>query len=370
MKKLELFAVSPPGFEGITLKELQELNLHGDILPGGVRFYGDMKTLYRTNLFLRSASRILLRISRFKAKHFGELVRKAAKCPWEMFITENIPIKIRVTSRKSKLIHTKAIEERILKAIKLRTGFIPEKTHIEDEGTSIIVRFEKDICTISINSSGAMLHKRGYRKNQTEAPIRENLAAALIMLSNWDKTTPFVDPFCGSGTFPIEAALLAANIPPGINRTFAFMKWKNFDPRLWEETLKEAKEKILRPDTPIYGFDISKKAIKTSIENAKAAGVDDYILFERASFPRVNLKKAHIVTNPPYGIRLRWKSIEKLYQQFGKWIRQNFKNFSVTFITPQERLAKATGLNPQKLNFFSNSGIKVYVWHSEKQNYT
>lgn len=363
---MELFAVSPPGFEEVTLKELEQLNIKGTILPGGVKFYGDKKALYAANLHLRSASRILLRLGRFRAKHFGELVRKAAKCPWENFITPGIPVKVRATSRKSKLIHTKAIEERVLKAIRERVGFFPETAEFEDEGTSIIVRFERDVCTISINSSGAMLHKRGYRKNYTEAPIRENLAAALILLSQWDGKTPFIDPFCGSGTFPIEAALIAAGIPPGINREFAFMSWKDFDPRLWESLLEEAKEKISQPKVPIYGFDIDEIAVKTSTENAKNAKVDRFITFKRESLPRLELESAHIVTNPPYGVRLKQRELQRLYQQFGSWVKDSFKRFSVTFITPKRSLAEATGLAPEKLNSFSNSGIKTHIWHAER----
>ena len=367
---MKLFAVAQPGLEEATYRELKELNINGNVVPGGVEFEGDLKEIYLTNLWLRTASRILLRLCSFRAKHFGELVRKATKCNWENYITPELSIKIRVTSRKSKLYHTKAIEERILKAIAEKLGFQPKLAKYEDEGTSVIVRFEKDICTISVNTSGAMLHKRGYRVAETEAPIRENIAAAMIILSNWDKRTPFIDPFCGSGTIPIEAALLAANIPPGINRTFAFMKWKNFDLALWEEIKKEAENKRKEITVPIFGFDIDPKAVEAAEKNAKAAGVSKYIGFKQASFPFLSIKKATVITNPPYGERLKIRRTKLLYVHFGDWIRSNFSECEAYFITDKVSFAKSVSENVEEITNFSNGGIKVrlyrYRWEKEK----
>ncbi|SMP15855.1 putative N6-adenine-specific DNA methylase [Desulfurobacterium pacificum] len=366
---MKLFAVAQPGLEKATYRELKELNIDGNLVPGGVEFEGDLREIYLTNLWLRTANRILLRLCSFRAKHFGELVRKAAKCNWENYITPELPIKVRVTSKKSKLYHTKAIEERILKAIAEKLGFQPKTAKYEDEGTSVIVRFENDICTISINTSGAMLHKRGYRVVETEAPIRENIAAAMIILSNWNKETPLIDPFCGSGTIPIEAALLAANIPPGINRTFAFMKWKNFDLTLWEEIKKEAESKRKEITIPILGFDIDPEAIKAAEENAEAAGVSKYIEFKQASFPPLPIEKATVITNPPYGERLKTHRTKLLYVHLGDWIRNNFSECEAYFITDKVNFAKSVSENVEGITNFSNGGIKVrlyrYRWKKE-----
>ena len=359
---MKLFAVSQPGIEEITYKELKSLGINGEKLPGGIEFEGDLKELYLTNLWLRSASRILIRLCSFKAKHFAELVRKATKCNWQDFITPQLPIKIRVTSKKSKLYHTKAIEERILKAIKEKLNFTPKLAKFEDEGTSVIVRFENDICTISVNSSGPLLHKRGYRVAKTEAPLRENLAAAMLLVANYDGSIPLIDPFCGSGTIPIEGALIASQTPPGINRNFAFMKWKNFNENLWKELIRDATSQTKHPQNPIIGIDINPKAINAAEKNAKAAKMDKFLTFKNASFPNLNLSKALIVTNLPYGERLKEKRLELLYRYFGDWIRKNFKEATVYFLTNKLYLAKAVSQNVKEVIQFSNGGIPVKLY--------
>ncbi len=359
---MKLFAVSQPGIEEITAEELKELGIKGEVVPGGVEFEGDLEVLYRTNLWLRTASRILVRLCTFRAKHFAELVRKAQKCPWNNFITPDLPLKIRATSKKSKLYHSKAIEERIWRAITEAVGFEPQKARLEDEGTSVIVRFENDICTISINSSGAMLHKRGYRVKETEAPLRETLAAAMVLVSNWKGETPFIDPFCGSGTVPIEAAMIAANVPPGINRNFAFMKWKNFNEELWKSMKKEAVSQIKEVQVPIIGYDIDPDAIEAARKNSEAAGVSEFVRFENLSFPEVSFDTVTIVTNPPYGVRLPIKNVREIYRRFGDWIERHFKNYKVLFLSPNRKLAKLTGLNPELITFFSNGGITVGLY--------
>ena len=359
---MKLFAAAQPGIEEITAKELRELGIERNVVPGGVEFEGDLKEVYLTNLWLRSASRILVRLCFFKAKHFAELVRKASKCPWSEFITPELPIKVRATSRHSKLYHTKAIEERILKAIKEAVGFEPKTTTYEDEGTSVVVRFENDICTISINSSGALLHKRGYRVKDVEAPLRENLAAAMVLYSGWRGETPLIDPFCGSGTIPIEAAMIAANIPPGMKREFAFMKWKNFNRRLWEELKEEALKKIREVSVPILGFDIDPLAVEAAQLNAEAAGISRWVEFKNLSFPPLNFERAVVITNPPYGVRLSAKNTRLLYRQLGNWARNSFKEFKLLFLSPSRRLAQEVAPEAKMLTYFDNGGIKVGLY--------
>ena len=362
---MKLFAVSQPGIEEITYKELKELGIDGKVVPGGIEFEGDLKEVYITNLWLRSASRILVRLCTFKAKHFAELVRKAKKCSWEEFLTSDIPVKLRATSRRSKLYHTGAIKERVLRAIK-EVGLEVKEAKYEDEGTSVIVRFENDVCTISVNSSGAHLHKRGYRLVETEAPLRENLAAAMILTSGWRGEVPLIDPFCGSGTIPIEAALLATNTPPGRNREFAFMKWPNFDEKQWEELLREADKKRKEVNVPILGFDVEEEAIKASVKNAEVAGVGEFVSFKNLSFPEISFEEAVIVTNPPYGERLPVKNVKEIYRRFGDWVRRHFKRCRVFFLSPDRALAKVTGLNPEMVTYFSNGGITVGLYRAEK----
>ncbi len=363
---MRLFAVSQPGIEKVTAKELLELGIEGKVVSGGVEFEGALRELYLTNLWLRSASRVLVRLCTFKAKHFAELVRKASKCNWSNYLKEDLPVKIRVTSKCSKLYHTKAIEERIWRSIENSLGFKLPETKFEDEGTSIIVRFKNDICTISINSSGAMLHKRGYRIAETEAPIRENLAAALVLISGWSGETPLIDPFCGSGTIPIEAALIRANIPPGINRKFAFMEWKNFNDKAWNEIISEARLQLKEPEVPILGFDIDPRAVEAASKNAEAARVNNFTEFKNLSFPELPFSEATVVTNPPYGERLPFKGLRQLYATFGDWVERNFDRYRVIFITPRRALAEATGLQPQLIDTTFNGGIRVGIYRAEK----
>ncbi len=362
---MKLFAVAQPGLEEVTNGELKELGIDGKVVPGGVEFEGGLREVYLTNLWLRSASRVLVRLCTFRAKHFGELVRKASKCPWKGFLTRELPIKIRATSRHSKLYHTKAIEERVLKAIGQALGFTPPLTTYEDEGTSVIVRFENDVCTISINSSGALLHKRGYRVKDVEAPLRENLAAAMVLISGWRGEVPFIDPFCGSGTIPIEAALIAANIPPGIKREFAFMKWENFDRGLWEALKEEALGRVRKVNVPILGFDIDPIAVDSAIENSKAAGVDRLVEFKNLSFPHLSFERAVIVTNPPYGKRLSYKNTELIYRQLGNWVRRSCREYSLYFLSPDRNLAREVSPDSEMVTYFDNGGIKVGLYRVE-----
>ncbi|WP_457677837.1 THUMP domain-containing class I SAM-dependent RNA methyltransferase [Thermovibrio sp.] len=363
---MKLFAVSQPGIEEITEKELKELGIECKAVPGGVEFEGGLREVYLSNLWLRSASRVLVRLCYFRAKHFGELVRKAKKCPWEEFITRELPVKVRATSKRSKLYHTTAVKERILKAMELSLGFKPKLTDYEDEGTSVIVRIENDTCTISVNSSGALLHKRGYRVREVEAPIRENLAAAMVLASGWRGEEPLVDPFCGSGTIPIEAALIASNTPPGLKRDFAFTKWKNFKRELWKSLKEEAVKGIKEVKFPIVGFDIDPLAVEAAKENAKAAGVSKWVQFKNLSFPRLNFERATVITNPPYGVRLNYARVKQLFRELGNWTERNFKSYKLLFLSPKRELAKLVSEKAEMITYFDNGGIKVGLYLVEK----
>ena len=358
----KLFAVSPPGLEYITARELKELGIEGKVVKGGVEFKGTLKDIYRTNLLLRTANRILVRVAIFKAKSFKELVERVKRYPWEIYIQKDLPIKLRVTSRKSKLYHTKAIEERIVRGIMERVKFEPLITEEEDLGESIIVRVERNRFTISVNSSGAMLHKRGYRRETGDAPLREIFAAAMVLESGWKGDAPLIDPFCGSGTIPIEAALICTNTPPGLYREFAFEKWRIHSEELWQSVKEEAAQSIKECRVPIMGFDKDRRSVKAAQINAFFSRVKANLSFEVKSLPKLSMEKAYIVTNPPYGIRVEADNLTEIYASFGRWVKSNFKEAHVVILSPLKRYVEATGLRLERVTSFSNGGIRVGLY--------
>ncbi len=362
MTVFRMFAVSPPGLEGFTLRELEELGTQGKAETGGVEFKGSLELLYRSNLMLRTANRVLVRVATFRATSFRELVERVKRYPWEIYISSEVPLRLRVTSKASRLYHTGAIAERVLEGMKERLGFAPSTTNSEDEGEAIIVRVVRDRFTISVNSSGAMLYKRGYKKLVGKAPLRETFAAAMLMASGWDRKTPLIDPFCGSGTICTEAALFCTCTPPGILRGFAFERWKIHDQNLWHRIKEEAKGRISPCTAPILGFDISEKALELAEKNAASAGVAQYISLKRESFPKTGLETAYIVTNPPYGLRVFVPDVEKIYRKLGERTKRSFREATVCLLAPDKRLASATGIPLERLTSFSNGGIRVGLY--------
>ena len=351
----DCFAVSPPGLESLTAQELSSLGLVPKILPGGVSFQGGLKEIYLTNLYLRTASRILLKVGSFKALHFEELVQRVARYPWEIYLSQADRVRLRVTCRRSKLYHSKAVAERVLKGLSLRLGRKIELA--QEEAPLLIVRLWRDEVLLRIDTSGADLFKRGYKVASGPAPLRENLAAALIYLARWDGQTPFLDPFCGTGTIPIEAALMAAHIPPGWWRSFAFQEWKNFKASLWEELREEARKHFRVPKVEIWANDISPKAVKAARENSKAAGVEDFLRFSQEDVALLE-PPAHrglIVTNPPYGERLQ----RKAYQKFALFLKKHFPRWQALFLSPNKKPLKEFSL--KTLARFEHGGLRVYA---------
>src|SRR3954469_12111618 len=247
----QFFASTAPGLESIVAGELKTLGVRGRQEIGGVAFGGDLDRLYEANLWLRTASRVVVRLGRFHASTFYELERRAKKIPWQNFLPATATVDLRVTCHKSRLYRSDAVAERVLSAMSVGSGDIrvtaagseadddPEGGPIKADANAqlFVVRIVNDECEISADSSGALLHRRGYRQEVAKAPLRETLAAAMLLASGWRKNDPLLDPMCGSGTIPIEAALLARRIAPGLTRDFQFMNWKSFDRRLWEETV-------------------------------------------------------------------------------------------------------------------------------------
>lgn len=378
------FAVTAPGLATFCADELVQGGLltgktSEAIEPGGVAFRGDRLALYRANLHLRTASRILVRLGEFHAENFDQLRSRAASLDWERCLRAGQPVDLRVTCHKSRLYHTGAVAERIVAAISARLGSAPpiKKTDEESgEGDAqlIVVRLFQDACTISVDASGALLHRRGYRLATAKAPLRETLAAGLLLASGWnasaEQPSPLIDPFCGSGAIPIEAALMALHIAPGRNRRFAFMEWPDFDRELWRGLLDEADARAharrahLAERLTIHGSDRDAGAIASSQANAERAGVGDLVRFACHAVSAIEppSEPGFVVTNPPYGQRVRGGAdLRNLYAQFGNTLRARCPGWRVAVLSSDRVLLGQTALRLDTDLTFINGGIKVTV---------
>jgi len=379
----KLFAVCAPGLEPFTALELDRLGLIGShpalrsenfltetgpqYESGGIEFQGSLHDVYRANLYLRTASRVLVRLGEFYASAFPELRRKASRLPWKNYLAPERPIALRVTCKKSRLYHEAAVAERMAGAIADSLGKSPPvQKYREDSGTDppqlIVVRLVDNLCTISMDSSGALLHRRGYRLATAKAPLRETLASAMVMASGWDRTSPFLDPFCGSGTISIEAALLARRAPAGYSRRFAFMDWPNFDSKSWDELLANAGKAIASDIPKIIASDRDAGAIQAARANAERAGVADCIEFSRKAISAIDPPPGPgwVVTNPPYGVRLKkTNDLRNLYAQLGKVLRTRCPGWRVTVLCDRVQLIRSTGLEFDKGISMMNGGLKV-----------
>jgi len=370
------FAVAAPGLESITARELSELGIGGAASPGGATFSGNRAVLYRANLHLRTASRILVRLGAFHAAAFSELRKKAGRLPWESYLRPGQAVSIHATSHKSKLYHSGAVAERIAGAIADRLGAAPviEKGSEEAEGPGpqlVIVRLVRDQVIISLDASGALLHQRGYRLASGKAPLRETLAAGMLLAAGWDWASPLIDPFCGAGTIAIEAALLAKNKAPGRARRFAFMSWPDYDAQLWTRLLAEAEAGIAHSPPPrIEASDRDAGAIAAAQANAARAGVADSIHFTQRAVSDLTAPAGPpgwVVTNPPYGLRLsEHHDLRNLYARFGQVLRQRCPGWHLALLSSDVRLEHALGLaldEPRRLPLL-NGGVRVSLVQS------
>ena len=363
----QLFAVCPLGIEAILANELKCLGIKGELTQGGVEFSGDLLTLYSVNLWLRSASRVLVRIGQFKLLSLKEAPEKFARYPWEIYLGNKKRVRIRAACHKSKIYHSDAIAERLAKGIskRLKREITIVKESQDSKAPLIFVRLFKDRCTISVDSSGEHLYKRGYKRFTVSAPIRENLAAAMLLASNYSGDKPLIDPFCGSGTIVAEAAMIAARIPPGRKRKFAFMKWKNFDKSLWTKIVQHSECFKKRPPFPIIGLDKDENAIIAATANIQEANLSEFITLKKQnilSFIPSDISPGIIVTNPPYGKRTKENdSLLDFYSELGKHFKTRFVNWEISLILPQNypNLKRSLGLSLKKVTSFSNGGIKV-----------
>ena len=374
---LDCYAVTHPGVEAITARELAGLGITpGAMEPGGVAFQTDGRGMRAANLHLRTASRVLVRIGVFRASAFSELERRGRHLPWERFIAPGSALRFRVTSRKSRLYHQDAVAERLL-AIAGRTvpGLTPATAAAAGDDADaaddtprgddqlVVVRIVRDRCTVSLDSSGALLHRRGYRLAVARAPLRETLAAAMLLGVGWDGSVPLVDPFCGSGTIPIEGALIARRIPPGIDRRFGFERWPGFDAAAWAEESDRARAAILpAAGAPILASDRDAGAVEAASANASRAGVAGDVEIRRAPVSAIAVPEAPgwIVSNPPYGARVGERlRLRDLYAQLGHVVRRLPPGWRIALLSAHADLDAQTGLPFEPVLETANGGIRV-----------
>lgn len=382
------FAVVTPGFESVVARELAALG----IVPrapeaGGVSFPADDATLFAANLHLRAASRVLVRVATFTAKSFAELERRAKTVPWKSYVRPDGAAAFRVTCRKSRLYHSGAVAERLAKSLAAQMPQLPlarigtsrvaddEADESPDATDAVIppqlfvVRFEHDTCTISADASGELLHRRGYRLATAKAPIRETIAAGCLLALGYDGTGPLVDPMCGSGTFPIEAALIARNIAPGHGRSFACERWPQFDVAAAKRVRTRATA-MARPAAaaPIHASDRDAGAVEATIANAARAGVGADVVVNRCSLSATDVPGAVgvVIANPPYGARVGERTaLRNLYAQFGKVTREKFPGWRIALVLAEQSLEAQTKLPLKTVVKFSNGGIRVRLVATE-----
>lgn len=370
MKKLELIAPCHFGLEAVLKNEIYDLGYDiASVEDGKVTFWGDEEAVCRANVFLRTPERILIKVGSFHAETYDELFEGTKALPWDEFIPADGKFWVsKAASIKSKLFSPSDIQSIMKKAMVEKLKQVYHKNWFEEDGESYPIRVTlmKDEVTVGLDTSGVSLHKRGYRKLTAKAPIAENLAAAIIDLSPWNAERILVDPFCGSGTIPIEAAMKAANMAPGMNREFIADSWKNLiDSKLWKDTYDEARDLVdfsVKPD--IQGYDIDEEMVYIARENAKLAGVEKMIHFQARPVQQLSHSKKYgfIITNPPYGERLEDKAtIEPLYRTIGERFKA-LDSWSMFLISSYENTERDIGMKATKNRKIYNGMMKTYLY--------
>jgi len=353
-KEFDIIVKTFQGLEEVLAKELTELGANNiELQRRAVKCTGDIQTLYRANFRLRTASRILVPIASFRANNPDEVYELVKKIDWTQYMDVNTSFVIDSTVYSDDFRHSKFVSYRVKDAI---ADYFMERfkkrpsVQLTNPDLYINIHIAQNNCTLSLDSSGESLHKRGYRSDQTEAPLNEALAAGMILLSGWDGETDFIDPMCGSGTLLIEAALIALNIAPGVYRSsFAFEKWKNFDEELFDNIYND--DSAERPFThTIYGSDMSMRAIRIAEANVKSAGLSKYIKLEVKSMQDVESPKkpATILFNPPYGERLVTEDLIGLYEMIGRTLKHKFSGMKAWIISSNLECLARIGLKPSK----------------------
>lgn len=370
MRRYELIAPCHFGMEAVLKKEIIELGYDvSEVADGRITFLGDEEALCRANVFLRTAERVLIKIGRFTAETYEELFQGTKALPWEEYIPRDGRFWItKAASVKSKLFSPSDIQRIMKKAMveRMKEHYGLERFPEDGESFPVRVFLLRDEVTVGLDTTGESLHKRGYRKLTAKAPIAENLAAAMILLTPWHRDRILVDPFCGSGTIPIEAAMMAANMAPGMKRSFTAQSWPHVVGRsVWQDTLEEARELVdLSVETDIQGYDMDDAMVSIARENAKLAGVEKLIHFQRREVAQLSHPKKYgfIITNPPYGERLEEKeALPALYQTIGRRFR-SLDDWSLYLITSYEQAERDIGRKADKNRKIYNGMMKTYYY--------
>jgi putative N6-adenine-specific DNA methylase len=390
----DCFAITAPGLEPITAAELTALGMTTTVERGGVSWTASLDGIYRANLHLRTASRVLVRVGRFHARTFAELERHAKRIRWDDYVTRHRAVRFRVTCKKSRLYHSDAVMQRLANVVAPIVGdpaLVGSTRHITGEGDEehagatpahegttdvsrgldepdavdaqlFVVRIERDEVTISADTSGALLHRRGYRQAVAKAPLRETLAAAMVLASGWDRRLPLIDPLCGSGTIVIEAALIARRIAPGLHRTFACLRWPRAEFAQWNAEVARARDEILdRAPGMFRASDRDEGAVRAALANAERAGVAADIDVSHRAISAVEPAggRGWILANPPYGLRVGDRTVRDLYAQLGNVARRIFPTWHVGLLCAYDNLLTQTRIRFEQSFSTSNGGIPV-----------
>ena len=374
--RLELIATATFGLEAVVKREIQHLGYK--IIKsedGKITYMGDERAIVRSNLWLRSADRVLLKMAEFRACEFEELFQQTKALPWEELIPIDGKFTVTGTSVKSKLHSVPACQSIVKKAIveRLKEYYCVDRFDETGAAYTVKVTLLKDNVTLTVDTSGAGLHKRGYRVCDVAAPIKETLAAAMVQLSFWREDRLMMDPCCGSGTVPIEAAMIGRNIAPGLNRSFSSEGWELIPPEIWKEERKAAYDAIsYDAQLRIFAFDIDPKAIEAAEENAIEAGVDDCIVFKCMDMRKIQAHEPRgiIITNPPYGERIgEAKQIAAIYRKYNEFFREN-PTWSLFMITTDKEVEqKIMGRPADRRRKLYNGRLEVcyYQFHGAKE---
>lgn len=361
---LEIFLVSTPGLSEPLRDELIEKSFNVvETNVAGVQITGDWAAVWRANLQIRGATRVLVRVATFRAMHPAQLDKRARKVDWASVLRPDVPVRVEATTRKSRIYHAGAAVTRIENALREVAGI----TITKDAQIVIKVRIDDDLCTISVDTTGASLHLRGHKEAVNKAPMRETMAAMFLRCCGYDGNEPVFDPMCGSGTFPIEAAEIAAGLYPGRSRSFAFENLAGFDEAAWSEM--KAVKPTTAPELTFYGTDRDVGAIKMSQQNAERASVSDLVAFQALpiseAMPPAG-QKGLVIVNPPYGGRIGQKGpLYGLYAAMGAQLMQHFQGWRVGLITTEAGLAKATGLPWHPPGpIVAHGGLRIRLWQT------
>lgn len=362
---LEIFLVTLPGLEDLLRAEAVEKGFRKPtVVPGGVTVKGDWPSAWRANLELRGASRVLVRLGAFRVQHLSELDKRARRFPWAETLRPDVPVRIDVTCKKSRIYHSGAVSERIAGALGDGLGIAVAR----EAEVCLKVRVINDLCTVSVDTSGDGLHKRGHKQAVNKAPMRETLASLILRFCGYAGKEPVVDPMCGSGTFVIEAAEIAARFYPGRSRRFAFEQLATFDEAAWADLKARENRKV--PDHAFLGFDRDAGAVRMSTDNAARAGLSGWVTFaeqEIGDLTPPDGPPGLVIVNPPYGARIGdEKQLKGLYRTLGETLKGRFSGWRVGLVTNSDALATATGLAFARQSApFSHGGLRIKIYVTE-----